>query len=88
MLVQPHTMNGRITHKRSMTGTGMGSVLLHGSPGVAGTFTSASPSPGDLGKPGPSVGTTGGSLGKSIGAKLDKLRLQSKKKPENIRFSV
>ena len=83
MIVKPHSMNGRISHKKSMTGNGVGSVLLHGSAGVAGTYTSAAPSPGDLG-PGP----TGGSLGRAIGAKLDKLRVQSKKKPANIQFSI
>lgn len=83
MIVKPHTMNGRVSHKKSMTGTGMGSVLLHGSPGVAGTYTTAAPSPGELGS-----GPVGGSLGKSIGAKLDKLRVQSKKKPENIKFNI
>jgi hypothetical protein len=83
MLVKPHTMNGRVTHKKSMKGNGMGSVLLHGSAGVAGTYTSAAPNPGDLGPP-----PSGGSLGKSIGAKLDKLRVQSKKKPANIQFSI
>lgn len=67
-----------------MKGSGMGSVLLHGSAGVAGTYTSAAPSPGGLGQ---SV-QTGGALSKSISSKLDKLRLQTKKKPENIRFSI
>jgi len=85
MIVKPHTMNQRVAHHRSMSGNGMGSVLLHGSPGVAGTYTSAAPSPGDLGMlPQPS----GGSIGKAIGMKLEKLRVESKKKPENIRFSV
>ena len=83
MIVKPHTMNGRISHSKSMTGTGMGSVLLQGSPGVAGTYTSAAPNPGSLGQE-----PSGGSLGKSIGAKLDKLRLQSRKKPNNISFSI
>ena len=81
LMVKPHTMLGRATAKR-MSGTGMGSVLLDGSAGVAATMTSAAPSPGDLGQ---SIGT---GLGKGITAKLEKLRVQSKKKPENIKFSI
>lgn len=83
MIVKPHTMSGRVASKKSVLGTGMGSVLLHGSAGVAGTYTSAAPSPGDL-----SSAPSGGSLGKSISAKLEKLRVQTKKKPTNIRFSI
>ena len=80
MIVKPHTMTGR-TVTGKMRGTGMGSVLLHGSSGVAGTFTSAAPSPGNL-------NTIGSGLGKGIAAKLEKLKIQSKKKPENIKFSI
>ena len=80
LMVKPHTMTGRTASGR-MRGTGMGSVLLSGSPGVAGTLTSASPNPGDL-------GSSGSGLGKGIAAKLEKLRVQSKKKPENIKFSI
>lgn len=83
MIVKPHSMSGRVATKKNVSGTGMGSVLLNGSPGVAGTFTTAAPSPGDLG-PSPS----GSGLGKGIAAKLEKLRVQSKKKPENIKFSI
>ena len=82
LMVRPHTMTGRTATGR-MRGTGMGSVLLSGSPGVAGTMTSAAPSPGDLGS-----APMGSGLGKSISAKLEKLRVQSKKKPENIKFSI
>jgi hypothetical protein len=81
MIVKPHTMLGR-TCGCKMKGTGMGSVLLNGSSGAAGTFTSAAPSPGVLGQ------TMGSGLGKTISAKLDKLRVQSKKRPENIKFSI
>ena len=83
MIVKPHSMSGRVAAKKSVLGTGMGSVLLHGSPGVAGTFTSQSPSPGDLGS-----APAGSGLGKGIAAKLEKLRVQSKKKPANIKFSI
>ena len=82
MLVKPHTMTGRTATGR-MRGTGMGSVLLNGSAGVAGTLTSSAPSPGDLGS-----APAGTGLGKGIAAKLEKLRVQSKKKPENIKFSI
>lgn len=82
LMVKPHTMTGRTATGR-MRGTGMGSVLLNGSPGVAGTLTSAAPSPGDLGS-----APSGTGLGKGIAAKLEKLRVQSKKKPENIKFSI
>lgn len=78
LLVKPHTMTGRTVSSR-IKGTGMGSVLLNGSAGVAGTMTSASPS---------LVSSAGAGLGKSISAKLDKLRIQSKKVPENIKFSI
>ena len=81
MIVQPHSMTGRCI---CMKGTGMGSVLLNGSAGSAGTYTSAAPSPGGLGQ---SI-QSGGALSKSISAKLDKLRLQTKKKPTNIQFSI
>lgn len=82
LTVKPHTMTGRTATGR-MRGTGMGSVLLNGSPGVAGTMTSQAPSPGNLGS-----APSGTGLGKGISAKLEKLRVQSKKKPENIKFSV
>lgn len=82
MIVKPHTMMGR-TATGKIKGTGMGSVLLNGSAGVAGTYTTAAPSPGDLGS-----APTGSGLGKGIAAKLEKLRVQSKKKPENIKFSI
>ena len=39
MIVQPHSMTGRCI---CMKGTGMGSVLLNGSAGSAGTYTSSS----------------------------------------------
>ena len=77
MIVKPHTMTSK------MKGTGMGSVLLHGSAGAAGTMTSASPSPGNLGS-----SPMGSGLGKNLAEKLDKLRVQSKKKVENIKFSI
>lgn len=80
-IVRPHTMLGR-TCGCKVAGKGMGSVLLHGSPGVAGTYTSAAPSPGNLGQ------SVGSGLGKTISAKLDKLKVVSKKKPENIKFSI
>ena len=78
MIVQPHSMKGRCM---CMKGTGMGSVLLNGSAGVAGTYTSAAPSPGNL-------GVSGGALSKSIASKLDKLKVTQKRKPENIKFSI
>ncbi len=81
MFVRPHTMTGRAC-VGTMRGTGMGSVLLNGSAGTAATLTSAAPSPGDLGQ------QRGSGLGKEISAKLEKLRVQSKKKPENIKFSI
>jgi hypothetical protein len=65
-----------------MSGTGMGSVLLHGTAGVGGTYTSAAPSPGNLSQ------MLGSGLGKTISAKLDKLRVVSKKKPTNISFTI
>ena len=83
MVVKPHTMLGRTATGRLMKGTGMGSVLLNGTAGVGGTYTSAAPSPGNLGAP-----PMGAGLGSGISAKLEKLRLQSKKKPENIKFSI
>lgn len=79
LCVKPHCMNGRVASHKNMSGTGMGSVLLHGSSGVAGTFTSDSPSVGDISR--------GTGLGKSIAAKLDKLKIIQKKKPENISFN-
>jgi hypothetical protein len=83
MIVHPHMVaKGRCMC--NMKGMGMGSVLLNGSAGVAGTYTSAAPSPGNLG-----VSTqSGGALSKSIAAKLDKLRVTQKRKPENIKFSI
>lgn len=84
MIVRPHTMTGRACVGK-IRGTGMGSVLLNGTAGTAATLTSAAPSPGDLGvSPSPS----GSGLGKNLAAKLEKLRVQSKKKPENIKFSI
>ncbi len=80
MLVKPHTIMGR-TCNRKMNGSGVGSVLLNGSAGAAGTYTSASPSPGNLQQ-------MGSGLGKEISAKLDKLKVQTKKKPQNIRFDI
>ena len=83
LIVKPHNMsNGRIASKSSK-GMGMGSVLLNGSAGVASTITSDSPS-----VDGGFKTTTGAGLGSSINAKLEKLRLQSKKRPENIKFSI
>ena len=79
LMVKPHTMTGRMTGR--IRGTGMGSVLLNGSSGVAGTMTREAPSPGSL-------SSSGTGLGKGIAAKLEKLRVQAKKKPENIKFSV
>lgn len=81
MIVHPHSMKGRCM---CMKGTGMGSVLLNGSAGNAGTYTSAAPSPGNLGVPTQS----GGALSKSIASKLDKLRVTQQRKPSNIRFSI
>lgn len=82
MIVYPGSMTkGRCT---CMKGSGMGSVLLNGSAGNAGTYTSAAPSPGNLGMPSQS----GGALSKSIAAKLDKLRVTQQRKPSNIRFSI
>ena len=78
LLVKPHTMNGRTTAK--INGTGMGSVLLNGSQGVAGTYTTASPNIQTV--------SSGNGLGNAISAKLDKLKLQTKKKPSNIKFSI
>lgn len=82
VIVKPHTMTGRSCCGR-MRGTGMGSVLLNGSAGTAATMTGAAPSPGNLG-PAP----MGSGLGKDLAAKLEKLRVQSKKRPENIKFSI
>lgn len=82
MIVKPHTMTGRATSGK-MRGTGMGSVLLNGSAGTAATLTSSAPSPGNLGS-----APMGSGLGKDIAAKLEKLRVQSKKRPTNIRFSI
>lgn len=79
-IVKPHTMTNRCV-SGCMKGTGVGSVLLHGSQGVAGTLTSDAPNP--MGR-----GMCGGSLGSSISSKLEKLRVQTKKKPENIKFSI
>lgn len=82
MIVKPHSMTGRAATGR-MRGTGMGSVLLNGSAGTAATMTGAAPSPGDLGS-----APMGSGLGKSISAKLEKLMVQTKKKPANIKFSI
>lgn len=82
LIVKPNTMNGKVAHRNSK-GTGMGSVLLNGTAGVAGTMTSDAPSVDGL-----RTTTTGGSLGSSISAKLEKLRIQTKKKPSNIKFSI
>lgn len=82
MIVRPHTMTGRAAVGK-MRGTGMGSVLLNGTAGTAATLTSSAPSPGDLGS-----APMGSGLGKNLAAKLEKLRVQSKKKPENIKFSI
>lgn len=79
-IVKPHTMANRCVCG-SMRGTGVGAVLLSGSQGVAGTMTNDAPSP--MGR-----GMCGGSLGSSISSKLEKLRVQSKKRPENIKFSI
>lgn len=76
-IVKPRTMLGRNCVGK-MRGTGMGSVLLHGSAGVASTYTSDAPG----------VPMTGSGLGKTISAKLGQLKIQSKKKPENIKFSI
>ncbi len=81
LIVKPHTMTKRCACG-TVRGTGMGSVLLNGTAGVAGTYTSAAPSPGNMGQ------NTGAGLGNGISAKLEKLRVQSKKKPENIKFSI
>lgn len=81
MIVKPHTMTNRCATGK-VRGTGMGSVLLNGTAGVAATMTSAAPSPGNLGQ---QLGT---GLGKTMAAKLDKLRVLSRKKPENIKFSI
>ena len=81
IIIQPHSMVGRCM---CMKGTGMGSVLLNTNIGVGSTYTSAAPSPGDLGQP----KMDGGALSKNIAAKLDKLRVNSRRKPENIKFSI
>ena len=82
MIVKPHTMTNRTATGR-IRGTGLGSVLLNGSAGTAATMTSAAPSPGDLRQ-----APMGAGLGKELSAKLEKLRVQSKKKPDNIKFSI
>jgi hypothetical protein len=79
LVVKPHSMTGRVTSKKIMTGTGMGSVLLNGSAGVAATMTSAAPTL-QISK--------GSGLGNELSAKLSKLTLQAKKKPSNIKFSI
>lgn len=81
IIVQPHSMVGRCM---CMKGTGMGSVLLNTNIGVGSTYTSSAPSPGNLGQP----KMDGGALSKSISAKIDKLRVQSRRKPTNISFSI
>lgn len=78
-IFQPKTMRGRVMTRQTSCGCGMGSVLLNGSAGSAATYTSHAPSP--------ITTTRGEGLGSRIGAKLDKLVVQSKKKPENIKFS-
>lgn len=83
LVVRPHTMTGKVA-SRTSKGMGMGSVLLDGSAGSAGTFTSDAPSVDGF----RTTITTGGSLGSSINAKLEKLKIQSKKKPSNIKFSI
>jgi len=82
LVVRPHTMTGKVACRTSK-GMGMGSVLLNGTAGVAGTMTSDAPSVDGF-----RTTTTGGSLGSSINAKLEKLRIQTKKKPSNIKFSI
>lgn len=83
LVIRPHTMTGKVA-SRTSKGMGMGSVLLDGTSGAAGTFTSDAPSVDGF----RTTTTTGGSLGSSINAKLEKLRIQSKKKPSNIKFSI
>lgn len=74
LIVKPYSMMGR-----TMTGTGMGSVLLNGSAGVAGTMTSAAPT---------LQVSKGSGLGNELSSKLQKLTVQAKKKPSNIKFSI
>ena len=80
LIVNPRTMLGR-TSSKVVTGNGVGSVLL-GSSGVGSTYTADAPSPGGF----PQM--EGQGLGKSIASKLEKLRVVTKKKPANIKFSL
>ena len=71
-------MNGRCVMKNSKSVVG-GSVLLNGSAGSAGTYTSASPQ----------MQMGGAGLSKNIAEKLSALRVQpNRKKPSNISFSI
>lgn len=79
MIVRPHSMNGRTTTSK---GKGFGSVLLHGTAGVAGTLTNDAPSVDNMRE------VMGKSVNSNITAKLDKLQVITKKKPSNIRFSI
>lgn len=81
LIVKPRTMLGR-TSSKVMTGNGVGSVLLNGSQGGAGSYTNDAPTPGGF----PQM--EGQGLGKNIASKLEKLRVVAKKKPANIKFSI
>lgn len=55
--------------------------LLNGSSGAAGTMTSDAPTMGIN-------NVSGLGLGRSVLSKLQKLRYEPKRKPENIKFSI
>ncbi len=80
LIVYPKKFKGRST---LMKGSGMGSVLLNTNIGVGSTYTSAASNPGDI-----SLATKGGALSKAITEKLSNLKVQQRKKPANIHFSI
>jgi hypothetical protein len=79
LIVYPKNFKGRST---LMKGSGMGSVLLNTNIGVGSTYTSAAANPGDISL------AKGGALSKAITEKLSNLKVQQRKKPANIHFSI
>ncbi len=76
LIVYPKNFKGRST---LMKGSGMGSVLLNTNIGVGSTYTSSAPT---------DIGMKGGALSKAITDKLSNLKVQQRKKPNNISFSI
>lgn len=84
-IAKPHTMKGRVVS----SGRGF-SFLLNGPSGPAATLTADAPSPIGRIDTTPAIPSQIGGLGlgKQIGNKLANLKIQGKRKPENISFSI